>query len=111
MAILNTLALLLLVVFAACCLLLAAFIGSLLYMVVLNHRLRERGLRREEELLATPLPPVDPASHVYHLYVIRVPRRDELQSFLSSRGVQSGIHYPIPIHRQPAYAELAAQAT
>ncbi len=42
--------------FAVCCVLLASFIGSLLYMVVLHHRLKERGLRREEMLLATPLP-------------------------------------------------------
>lgn len=38
--------------------------------------------------------------HVYHLYVIRVPRRDELQAFLKSRGVFAGIHYPVPVHLQ-----------
>ena len=60
MAVLATLALLFAAVFAVCCLLLAAFIGSLPFMVVLNHRLRERGLDREEELLATPLPHTAP---------------------------------------------------
>ena len=56
MAVIATVALVLVTVFVVCCGLLAAFIGSLLYMVVLNHRLRARGLEREEELLATPLP-------------------------------------------------------
>jgi hypothetical protein len=40
--------------FAVCCGLLAAFVGSLLYMVVLHHRLKEQGLRREAALLAAP---------------------------------------------------------
>ena len=44
MAILATVALLLAAVFALCCVLLAAFVGSLLYMVILHHRLKERGL-------------------------------------------------------------------
>jgi dTDP-4-amino-4,6-dideoxygalactose transaminase len=44
--------------------------------------------------------------HVYHLYVIRVKRRDDLVKFLSDRGIQAGIHYPIPVHRLPAYADL-----
>ena len=49
----------------------------------------------------------DAAAHVHHLYVIRTPRRDQLQAFLKARGIQTGVHYPIPIHRQPAYAELS----
>lgn len=44
------------------------------------------------------------ASHVFHLFVIRTPRRDALQAHLSERGVQTLVHYPIPIHRQRAYA-------
>lgn len=44
--------------------------------------------------------------HVHHLYVTQVPDREAVQAHLSERGVQTGIHYPIPIHRQPAYAEL-----
>ena len=39
---------------------------------------------------------------VYHLYVIRTPKRDELQSFLKEQGVFTGIHYPVPIHLQKA---------
>jgi dTDP-4-amino-4,6-dideoxygalactose transaminase len=36
--------------------------------------------------------------HVYHLYVIRIPRRDELQSFLKARGIASEVYYPLPPH-------------
>jgi dTDP-4-amino-4,6-dideoxygalactose transaminase len=43
--------------------------------------------------------------HVYHLYVIRVSRRDEMLEHLKSKGVGAGIHYPVPVHRQPAYKE------
>jgi dTDP-4-amino-4,6-dideoxygalactose transaminase len=46
------------------------------------------------------------ARHVYHLYVVRAAARDALAGFLAERGIQTGIHYPIPAHRQPA---LAAQ--
>jgi len=45
-------------------------------------------------------------SHIYHLYVLRVPRRDELQAFLKERGIFTGIHYPVPNHLQPAMASL-----
>lgn len=44
--------------------------------------------------------------HVYHQYVIRVKNRDRLQEYLGSQGIISLIHYPIPIHLQPAYREL-----
>lgn len=44
------------------------------------------------------------ASHVYHLFVIRTPKRDQLQSFLEKNGVKTVIHYPIPPHLQKAYS-------
>lgn len=44
--------------------------------------------------------------HVYHLYVIRTKRRDEMQKYLKSKGISTGIHYPIPLHLQPAYKYL-----
>jgi dTDP-4-amino-4,6-dideoxygalactose transaminase len=44
--------------------------------------------------------------HVYHLYVVQSGERDALQADLSRAGVQTGIHYPVPIHLQPAYAFL-----
>jgi dTDP-4-amino-4,6-dideoxygalactose transaminase len=46
------------------------------------------------------------ASHVYHLYVIRTKRRNELQNYLAENGIGSMIHYPIPPHLQKAYAHL-----
>lgn len=44
--------------------------------------------------------------HVYHLYVIRTEQRDKMKDFLHSKGIGVGIHYPIPIHLQPAYKDL-----
>jgi dTDP-4-amino-4,6-dideoxygalactose transaminase len=44
--------------------------------------------------------------HVYHLYVIRSANRVALQAHLDEAGIATGIHYPIPIHLQPAYKEL-----
>lgn len=43
------------------------------------------------------------ATHVYHLYAVLAPRRDELQAFLKTRGIGALIHYPVPVHLQPAY--------
>ena len=40
------------------------------------------------------------ANHVYHLYVIRSPHRDYIMSLLSESGISTGIHYPVPVHRQ-----------
>lgn len=44
--------------------------------------------------------------HAWHLFVVRCHRRDALQRHLQAQGVQSQVHYPVPPHRQPAYAEL-----
>ncbi len=46
---------------------------------------------------------MDETEHVYHLYVVRSGNRDELQHFLHSRGVGAAVHYPVPVHNQPAY--------
>jgi len=43
------------------------------------------------------------AKHVYHLYVIRTKERNELGKRLISKGIATGIHYPIPVHKQKAY--------
>ncbi|HZV77356.1 MAG TPA: DegT/DnrJ/EryC1/StrS family aminotransferase [Candidatus Babeliales bacterium] len=45
-------------------------------------------------------------AHVYHLYVIEVEHRERVIASLRERGIATGIHYPIPIHLQPAYADL-----
>lgn len=72
-------------------------------------------LRRKKALyydrLLNKLPVIPPteaeyAKHVYHLYVIRVQNRDALGDWLNENGIATGIHYPIPIHLQKAYAEL-----
>ncbi|MFZ1156419.1 MAG: DegT/DnrJ/EryC1/StrS family aminotransferase, partial [Candidatus Sulfotelmatobacter sp.] len=46
------------------------------------------------------------AHHVYHQYVIRAYRRDELREFLSARKIDTEIYYPIPLHLQPCFAYL-----
>jgi dTDP-4-amino-4,6-dideoxygalactose transaminase len=46
------------------------------------------------------------ARHVYHIYAIRTSRREQVQAGLNAKGVQTGIHYPIPVHLLPAYADL-----
>ncbi|MRR55337.1 MAG: DegT/DnrJ/EryC1/StrS family aminotransferase [Deltaproteobacteria bacterium] len=46
---------------------------------------------------------MDYARHVYHLYVIRTPRRNDLKSYLADSGIECGIHYPVPVHLQQAY--------
>ncbi|MDD5644543.1 MAG: DegT/DnrJ/EryC1/StrS family aminotransferase [bacterium] len=46
------------------------------------------------------------AEHVFHMYVIEVDRRDELRDFLKNKGVGTGIHYPVPVHKQPAVTNL-----
>jgi len=49
--------------------------------------------------------------HAYHLYVIRAEKRDELKSFLVQRGIMTGIHYPVPIHKQEAFSVLEGSYT
>jgi dTDP-4-amino-4,6-dideoxygalactose transaminase len=46
------------------------------------------------------------AKHVYHVYTLRSSNRDGLQAALTADGIQTGIHYPVPVHLQPAYADL-----
>ncbi len=73
---------------------------------------RRASARVYDELLAPMgesviLPrPSDSSKSVYHLYVVRTPFRDELQKHLSENGIGTGIHYPIPLHLQGAYASM-----
>jgi dTDP-4-amino-4,6-dideoxygalactose transaminase len=48
----------------------------------------------------------DFAQSVYHLYVILLDDRDGLQAFLAEKGVGTGLHYPLPLHLQKAYARM-----
>ncbi|GAA1789620.1 DegT/DnrJ/EryC1/StrS family aminotransferase [Luedemannella flava] len=56
--------------------------------------------------------PIEPPGRrgIYHLYVLRTRHRDALLAFLRERGIGAGVHYPVPIHRQPAYAHLGVPA-
>jgi dTDP-4-amino-4,6-dideoxygalactose transaminase len=79
----------------------------------MNERRRALAARYAAALAGLPvgLPHERPgARHVYHLYVIRTPRRTELAAFLRARGVQTGIHYPVPTHRQPALERFGGPA-
>ena len=49
------------------------------------------------------------ARHVYHLYAVRTPHRDRVRQALGDAGIQTGLHYPVPVHLQPAYADLGGQ--
>lgn len=78
-----------------------------------NEQRRRHASRYNQLLQGAPVvPPVacPENTHVYHLYVIRAPRRDELQAWLKSRGVFTGVHYPIPAHLQGALSSLGCQA-
>jgi cellulose synthase/poly-beta-1,6-N-acetylglucosamine synthase-like glycosyltransferase len=86
----SILASILAVVFGACCGALAAFIGSLLYMVLLHHRLKPAGLARERALLATPLPPDDQLPHV----VVQIPSFNE--GPVVRRGVEAAARLDWP---------------
>jgi dTDP-3-amino-3,4,6-trideoxy-alpha-D-glucose transaminase len=71
-------------------------------------RRRELAARYRAALADLPagltVPPELDAGHVYHLFVVRSTARDELQKTLAARGVETLIHYPVPIPRQPALA-------
>jgi dTDP-4-amino-4,6-dideoxygalactose transaminase len=80
--------------------------------VKLTHLDRQNARRREiagaynGALSGSKLQPPaqrDDVEHVFHLYVTRAGRRDEFQAQLREHGVGTGIHYPVPVHRQPAY--------
>lgn len=66
---------------------------------------------RYRELLAgcgVELPSEAPdARHVWHVYAVRARERDAVMKALGEQGIQTGIHYPIPVHLQPAYADPA----
>lgn len=72
---------------------------------------RRQAARRYSELLAdvpgVTLPTTAPGNeNVWHLYVIRVPGRDQVLRSLQDEGIQAAIHYPVPVHLQPAFRYL-----
>ena len=67
---------------------------------------RKLAARYHEGLTGVVTPREAPGrEHVYHLYVVRHPRRDALAAHLEAAGIGAFIHYPIPVHLQPAYAD------
>jgi dTDP-4-amino-4,6-dideoxygalactose transaminase len=79
------------------------------------NRERAAAAQRYGELLADVpglvLPEVAPGNaHVWHLYVVRTSRRDELAAACGQAGVGTGIHYPLPVHLLPAFADLGLPA-
>lgn len=64
--------------------------------------LRETSLRLPQEQTG--------AFHVYHLFVVRTPYRAALCDFLRRRGIVTGMHYPVPLHLQPAFVHLGYRA-
>ena len=87
--------------------------------VVLRHKLRHLDLwtserkrlasRYDLELqgLRLDLPTIRHQDHVWHLYVVGTPRRDAFRTYLEKEGIQTGLHYPLPCHRQPCLEHLA----
>lgn len=75
---------------------------------------RRAAAARYETLFAgsgVPTPQTKPnVRHVYHIYATRTAHRQILQSGLQMRGIQTGIHYPTPVHLLPAYADLGYKA-
>src|SRR5207248_10515359 len=73
-----------------------------------NERRRQVAARYSESL--TPVAHTPPektwARDVYHMYVIRTKRRDALADFLRSKGISTGVHYPMPNHQQPAITTI-----
>lgn len=76
---------------------------------------RRNAADRYAELLAdideVQLPKTMPGNeHVWHLYVVQVPRRDQVLASLQENGIQAGIHYPTPVHLQPVFRDLGFAA-
>ena len=76
----------------------------LLWLDKFTQRRREIATRYQSEIQSAYIVPLaspqEPTAHVYHLYVLRCERRDQLQSYLLAKDIQTHIHYPIPIHKQ-----------
>jgi dTDP-4-amino-4,6-dideoxygalactose transaminase len=76
-----------------------------------NAARRRLAARYTEQLSGLPLavPVTAPAAiHVHHLYVVRSAKRDRMASFLNEKRIGALVHYPVPVHMQPAYRDRAA---
>lgn len=89
----------------------AAFLrAKLRWLETWNQRRRELAERYRCQLADStavrPLTVRSEAEPVYHQFVVRCPRREALAGYLGERGIQTAVHYPVPIHLQPAFAFL-----
>jgi dTDP-4-amino-4,6-dideoxygalactose transaminase len=89
----------------------AAFLSVKLPHLADANRARQAAAAHYDRLLAevpgcTPIGCRDDVEHVHHLYVVEVDDRDAVRSALETAGVDSGIHYPVPLHLTPAYRPL-----
>lgn len=85
----------------------AILLEKLLHLDAWNARRREIAARycseiRNPLVRVTPVP-ANPLSHVWHVFPVFCERRDELQAFLSARGIETLVHYPVPPHLQEAF--------
>ncbi len=75
---------------------------------------RRRAAAHYDQLLvgsSVPTPMAMPhVRHVYHIYAVRSAKRQAWQDALHAQGIQTGIHYPIPVHLLPAFADLGYRA-
>jgi perosamine synthetase len=84
---------------------------QLRYLDMWNEKRRKLAMRYRKKLKDLGdliLPPDDKKYNksVYHLYVIRTKKRNLLRAWLSKNAISTGVHYPIPVHRQPAYRQF-----
>jgi dTDP-4-amino-4,6-dideoxygalactose transaminase len=95
----------------------AAFLQIKLKRLTTWNKARRAAAKRYDKLLgeilgpngapaATPIAESPDVESVYHLYVVQVDDRDAVRAKLEAAGVGTGVHYPVPIHLQPAYAHL-----
>jgi dTDP-4-amino-4,6-dideoxygalactose transaminase len=82
---------------------------KLQYLDAWNENRRQMAALYARRLPAGIIQPMERVGcrHVYHLYVVRVPNREVVRSQLASASIATAIHYPVPIHQQPAYRTYA----
>jgi len=88
----------------------AVLLAKLPHLAAWSGKRREHAAyytRAFNELPQVTPPAVDPANeHIFHQYTIRAERRDGLQAHLKKEGIGHAVYYPIPLHRQPCFAQL-----
>jgi len=88
----------------------AVLLAKLKYLDQWNQERRERAAYYDEKLAAAPgvitLNTLPGNTHVYHQYVVRIPRRDKARDFLKNRGISTAVFYPLPLHSQECFRYL-----